>query len=1217
MHIHKISLLVLLLLAGMIAVMPTVNAADASLDDIAVINAIIDNNGLTGYSKNDPGDWDFVRWDTSSPRRIIELDLYRARLTGDLDVSGLTALTILDCGSNRLTSLDVSNLTNLEILFCDDNQLTNLNVNGCTALIELSCSINQLTVLDTSDFTALKKLDCGLNLLTNLDLSSLTNLEELYCDNNKLTVLNLSGVPLTKVFCSGNPVMEFTTPDGNKLSVASAGVILGSFKDYVGYDLFTKKITLTAVPDVGMVFKEWEFNPTVTLVAGTLTDMEISFVLDQDVTVNPTMAVIEYDQGDVAVINAIIDNNGLTGYYKTDPENWDFVWWDTAGSPWRIAELDLSNRGLTGDLNVSDLSKLTVLFCSNNQLTNLNTSGLAALTMLDCSVNRLTSLDASGLTNLESLYCNNNRLISLNVSGLPLNNLYCSGNPILEFTALEGNKLKVTSAGVLLGTSTDYFGYELTSKTVSLTAVTGAGMTFEKWEFNPTVTLVTGTLTDKEISFVLDQDITVTPIMAAIEYNHDDGDIAVINAIIDNNGLTGYSKDDSINWDFAGWDTASSPNRLVELDLSDKSLTGDLDVSDLTALKELYCDLNQLTSLNINGCAALEVLSCSDNPLTSLSVSDLAALRLLYCNNNLLTNLDVGGCTVLVKLYCDNNQLENLDVSDLTLLADLNCDNNRLTSLDMSGLTALRLLYCNNNMLTNLDVRGCTALELLYCNNNLLMNLDASDLTSLTYMACSDNQLTNLDVSNLTELIGLYCNGNLLTSLDISDLTSLINLDCNDNQLASLDLSGPVNLEVLYCDDNHLTSLEPSEKLTFLSCSNNQLTNLDVSHLTGPKGLQGLYCSNNQLTSLKLSDTLVFLHCSNNLLTSLDLSDLSELLLVYCNGNPIQEFTAPDGNKLSVANEGAVLGVPEDNEPWSTGNYGYDLNSKTVTLTAIPDAFMGWEFNPTVALQTGTPTNQKISFVLDQDVTVTLTTTSAAAYTVNFNSDGGTDIPSQIVKSGDLVTQPANPVKDGYTFIEWQLNGIVYDFSNPVTSDLILVAVYAIGNPYWDGSDGLSESYSSVTDAGGGSGSAGGKGLSGEANSKLTNEDGSSIEANSNADHNSSSASTTGKTSTGIIIESSSSSTGSGSTSSSSVTMNGASGWSNSTAGSLFTINVRFYENGILLPAHNRTVSVWAGYPINEVNVPIPKGYELVSFVPTLPATMSNNSVLRVNIVKI
>ena len=300
-------------------------------------------------------------------------------------------------------------------------------------------------------------------------------------------------------------------------------------------------------------------------------------------------------------------------------------------------------------------------------------------------------------------------------------------------------------------------------------------------------------------------------------------------------------------------------------------------------------------------------------------------------------------------------------------------------------------------------------------------------------------------------------------------------------------------------------------------------------------------------------------------------------------GNPVPAKTVHSGNPVA--------------RPTSPAKIGYIL--------------VEWQLNG-VAYNFSTPVTSNLTLVA---VYNSITPT----YTVTFNSDGGTSVSSQFVNSGNVVAKPANPTKNGYTFVEWRLNGAAYNFSAPVTSNLTLFAVYTtlVTNPYWDGSDGLSESHSSVTSAGGGSGSADNKRLSGEANSKLTNEDGSSIEANSKADHNSSSSKTTGTTSTGIVVESKSSSTGSGSTSSSSVTMNGDSGQSSSTAGNLFTINVRYYENGVLLPALNTTVSVWAGYSINEANVTIPAGYKLVSFAPTLPATMANNSVLKVNIVKI
>ena len=43
----------------------------------------------------------------------------------------------------------------------------------------------------------------------------------------------------------------------------------------------------------------------------------------------------------------------------------------------------------------------------------------------------------------------------------------------------------------------------------------------------------------------------------------------------------------------------------------------------------------------------------------------------------------------------------------------------------------------------------------------------------------------------------------------------------------------------------------------------------------------------------------------------------------------------------------------------------------------------------------------------------------ATYYTVSFNTDGGTAIPSQSVRSGNKATKPADPTKSGYTFGGW------------------------------------------------------------------------------------------------------------------------------------------------------------------------------------------------------
>lgn len=64
-------------------------------------------------------------------------------------------------------------------------------------------------------------------------------------------------------------------------------------------------------------------------------------------------------------------------------------------------------------------------------------------------------------------------------------------------------------------------------------------------------------------------------------------------------------------------------------------------------------------------------------------------------------------------------------------------------------------------------------------------------------------------------------------------------------------------------------------------------------------------------------------------------------------------------------------------------------------------------------------------------------------YTVTFNSNGGSTVKSQNVKNGQKVIEPDAPTKNGYKFIEWQLNGIPYYFDeNIVTSDLTLTAFW-------------------------------------------------------------------------------------------------------------------------------------------------------------------------------
>ena len=61
-------------------------------------------------------------------------------------------------------------------------------------------------------------------------------------------------------------------------------------------------------------------------------------------------------------------------------------------------------------------------------------------------------------------------------------------------------------------------------------------------------------------------------------------------------------------------------------------------------------------------------------------------------------------------------------------------------------------------------------------------------------------------------------------------------------------------------------------------------------------------------------------------------------------------------------------------------------------------------------------------------------------YEVKFDSNGGNKIESVMVKKNERVEAPKDPKKEGYVFVEWQLNGKAYDFKKKVTKNMTLKA---------------------------------------------------------------------------------------------------------------------------------------------------------------------------------
>ena len=128
---------------------------------------------------------------------------------------------------------------------------------------------------------------------------------------------------------------------------------------------------------------------------------------------------------------------------------------------------------------------------------------------------------------------------------------------------------------------------------------------------------------------------------------------------------------------------------------------------------DLICSIaykcGKLTTLNISNDTALRELYCYGNQLTSLDLSDNIALTYLTCGNNQLTTLDVSNNTVLDTLQCRDNQLTTLDLTrnpslnsgniyfiselySLVTLSNGSCPTNRLVIFNCGAINSPKIL---------------------------------------------------------------------------------------------------------------------------------------------------------------------------------------------------------------------------------------------------------------------------------------------------------------------------------------------------------------------------------------------------------------------------------------------------------------------------------------------------------------------------------------------
>ncbi len=167
--------------------------------------------------------------------------------------------------------------------------------------------------------------------------------------------------------------------------------------------------------------------------------------------------------------------------------------------------------------------------------------------------------------------------------------------------------------------------------------------------------------------------------------------------------------------------------------------------------------------------------------------------------------------------------------------------------------------------------------------------LSPTEISAVTRIECYRMGISSLKgVEYFTELTYLNCSQNNLSALDVRSKTKLQTLALYDNDISSLDVSKNTELQTLSCGEIYDGGVH-----------GNKLSALDVTHNTE---LTQLAISGNQLSSLNLINNtkLQILFCVQNNIGSLDLSHNKELVRLLCYSNPITSLNLDQNTKLQI-----------------------------------------------------------------------------------------------------------------------------------------------------------------------------------------------------------------------------------------------------------------------------------------------------------------------------
>ena len=752
----------------------------------------------------------------------------------ELDISGHTQLSALQCNNIHLLTLKANGCTALETLDVSKNSLETLALNGCSGLTRLTANENQLTSIDLNGCSALEYLNVAANLLTSAPVGSAPALTHLIITNNPLgNLLDTGACPALKTIeAEENNITRLilgSTPE--KLLLATHPANSTSTLTVSGNNAFTgltlesdyQNVTLGTCPALATMTITGKLPQLNATGAGALTHINASDVQLTDINLT----------GCTALVSLNVSNNGLSTL--------------NAGDCARLTSINARNNRITA-LTLGNNPESLLLSASSNADATLTVSGTAGLTELTFTSDYRKIVVGNDATALKSL----------NVSG-SLKEVDLSGNTVIANVTCSGSGLETAS----LNGCTSLATLNVSDNKLSALDISGCAalttLDCHKNLFTALTVTGCGALTYIDCSQNSIGALGMEDFINSLP-NVDNGFLGVVDAQNENNlileqqvtkaAAKGWLANRKDNEQWAAY-TGTVGYWINATNFPDRNLRGSL-------LATAWGGDQVLTQAEAQTVRLLD--------LQNLGISDLRGIKYfteldeLHCENNEIMSLDLSANTKLRELWCSGNNLYSLDLSANTFLSHLNCTKNYISQLTLPA--SLTILQCSDNQLYQLDVSNCRQLTSIECSRNLFSSMDISHNSELISFECQENSnLSSLTIGEHEKLTVINVYGldqygarvGQLTSLDVSKCPALQTLNCSGHNLSSIDVTQNPELYRLHCDYNYnVISLDLSKntKLQDLVCYSMGLYELDLSN---NPALHTLRCNYNYLTELDLS----------------------------------------------------------------------------------------------------------------------------------------------------------------------------------------------------------------------------------------------------------------------------------------------------------------------------------------------------------------------------